>query len=156
MAQYLTYAEYQDYGGSLDETTFDDFEFEAETIINWYTFNRLSKDTEFPEAVKRCMMRLITLAKIKADAMALGSQLITKRDAEGHIVTTIETTSAIASQSNDGVSISYNTVSATEAFRALTMNEKGNEIESLVQRYLQGVTDSLGRKVLYRGLYKNE
>lgn len=29
-------------------------------------------------------------------------------------------------------------------------------MEDTVQKYLQGVTNSLGRKVLYRGIYPNE
>ena len=33
---YLTYADYQNMGGTLDETAFNDFEYEAETIVNWY------------------------------------------------------------------------------------------------------------------------
>ena len=38
---YLAYEDYQNMGGTLDETAFNDFEFEAETIVDWYTFNRL-------------------------------------------------------------------------------------------------------------------
>ena len=34
---YLTYIEYQNMGGTLAETAFTDIEFEAETIINYYT-----------------------------------------------------------------------------------------------------------------------
>ena len=153
---YLTFEEYQNYGGTLDETTFADFEFEAETVINWYTFDRLKNDDSFPEEVKRCMMRLIQLAKLKADALTLGTQQVITRDAEGNVLSITETTSSVASQSNDGVSISYNTVSAADAFSKISMNGKGNELEATVQRYLQGVVNSLGRKVLYRGVYPDE
>ena len=152
---YLTYNEYQGYGGTLDETTFNDFEFEAESIINWYTFDRLKNDIEFPEAVKRCMMKLIFLAKLKADAMQLGAQTKTTVNENG-VTTVTEVSAMIASQSNDGVSVSYNTVNASEIFNALNSKEAGNEIEGIVQRYLQGVVNSLGRKVLYRGLYPDE
>jgi hypothetical protein len=31
---YLTYSEYQDMGGTLDEVTFNDLEFEAEALVN--------------------------------------------------------------------------------------------------------------------------
>ena len=58
---YLSYEEYQNMGGALDETTFNDYRFEAETKIDWYTFNRLQKDEVIPEAVKRCVFRLIKL-----------------------------------------------------------------------------------------------
>ena len=156
---YLSYEEYQNMGGTLDETAFNDFEFEAECIINWYTFDRLKNETEWPTEVKRCMYKLIGLAKLKADAMTLGSQTTqqTTDDGQGHTVTTTTTTmSAIASQSNDGVSISYNSVSASQIFEKLSPFTKGGEIEGIVKMYLQGVVNSLGRKVLYRGLYPNE
>ena len=47
---YLTYAEYQEYGGTLDETTFNNLEFDAESTVNWCTFNRL-KRPEWQEAL---------------------------------------------------------------------------------------------------------
>ena len=156
---YLTYAEYQAMGGTLDETAFNDFEFEAECIINWYTFNRLKNETELPVEVKRCMNALIKLAKLKADSMVLGSQTeqTTEDDGQGNVTTITKTTlSAIASQSNDGVSISYNMVNASQLFEGLKPFVKGGEIDSTVRLYLQGVINSLGQKVLYRGLYENE
>lgn len=152
---YLNYIDYRNMGGTLDETAFNDFEFEAETIIDWYTFNRLQNEEELPERVKRCMYALIKLAKLKADALLLGKQVIKTTDSEGH-TTTVSTSAYISSESNDGVSRSYNSVDASNAFKALSSNEAGNELETLVQRYLQGVVNSLGQKVLYRGLYPNE
>ena len=41
---YLTYAEYTNMGGTLSETTFNDYEFRAEALINYATFNRLAND----------------------------------------------------------------------------------------------------------------
>ena len=152
---YLTYEEYQNMGGTLDETAFNDFEFEAECIINWYTFNRLKNEVTLPTEVKRCMNALIKLAKLKADSMVLGSQTTQTNDGQGHVTTTT-TMSAIASQSNDGVSISYNMVSATQLFQSLSPRMKGGEVETTVKMYLQDVMNSLGQKVLYRGLYPNE
>ena len=60
-------------------------------------------------------------------------------------------TGAISSQSNDGVSVSYNVLSASEAYK-LCEDEVGNT----VKRYLNDVTNELGRKLLYRGLYPGE
>lgn len=151
---YLTYAEYQSMGGTLDEATFADFEFEAECLVNWFTFNRLKTETTYPEELPRCMYALIKLAKLKADAMTLGSQ--TTSVTEGGVTTTVTSNATIASQSNDGVSISYNSVSASEVFNKLNAMQKGSEFETTVQLYLNGVKDSLGRKLLYRGLYPNE
>ena len=156
---YLTYAEYQAMGGTLDETAFNDFEFEAECIINWYTFDRLKNETAWPVEVKRCTNALIKLAKLKADSMVLGSQTEqrTVTDGQGHTTTTTTTTiSAIASQSNDGVSISYNMVNASQLFEGLSPFKKGGEVDNTVKLYLQSVVNSLGQKVLYRGLYENE
>lgn len=136
---YLTYAEYQQMGGTLEETTFNDYEFEAEAIVNWYTFNRLKGDTTFPTEIKRLMKYLIKLAEEKAGV--LGSSA-----AEGE-----SGGKSIASQSNDGVSISYNVLSAKELMESVK-----SEGEKAVETYLQGVTNEAGKKLLYRGLYAGE
>ena len=41
---YITYEQYKNYGGTLDEATFNEYEFEARSWVNWYTFNRLEND----------------------------------------------------------------------------------------------------------------
>lgn len=140
---YLTYAEYQEYGGTLDEATFNDFEMEAETIVDWYTFNRLQQDSIYPDRLKMCMYQLINLAQQKKAAMAQGES------ADG--ATNAESAATIASRSNDGVSISYNVMSANELFTTLK-----DEFANVVRRYLDGVVNQLGRKVLYRGIYAGE
>ena len=151
---YLAYDKYIEMGGTLDSSTFEDFEFEAETLINWYTFNRLKKmnEEDYPEDLTRCMYRLNQLAKMKADLInsSVGGIGI------GWTSTSEPTGTTIASQSNDGVSISYNTISASEAFEILNSNSKNNEIELTIRRYLNGMKDSLGRNILYRGLYPDE
>ena len=138
---YLTYTEYQNMGGTLNETTFNDYEFEAETVVDWYTFNRLHTETTYPEALKKCIYHLITLLDLKAQAMSAGS-------AEGSVDSSGK---VVASQSNDGVSISYNVIAASE-LATLAKDEMGNS----VKRYLNGVTNSLGQKLLYRGMYPGE
>lgn len=138
---YLTFSEYQNMGGTLDETAFNEFEFEAESIVDWYTFNRLQNDTEYPEKLKQCVYKLISMAQERAQTMSAGETV----DGEGGV------TSAIASRSNDGVSISYNIISASDLFDKLK-----NEMGETVRRYLNGVVNELGRKVLYRGLYPGE
>lgn len=138
---YLTYEEYQNMGGTLNEAAFNDFEFEAESIIDWYTFNRLHNQTTYPEALGKCVYALIKLCATKAGAMGLAEN---GNENDG-------TSAVIASQSNDGVSVSYNILSASEAFK-LCSDEVGNT----VKRYFNGVTNELGRKLLYRGLYPGE
>lgn len=135
---YLTYAEYQDMGGTLDEATFNDLEFEAESIINWYTFNRLKNDTTYPVEVKRLMKYLINLAASKQTVV-------------GGSGSDADSTKQIASQSNDGISVSYNILSAKDL-----MDSVKDEAENATKRYLQGVMNEAGRKLLYRGVYPNE
>ena len=138
---YLTYSEYAAYGGTLDETTFNDLAFEASSKIDWYTFNRLQNDTEYPEALKRCMYKIIQYIQTQQQVSGLDSG----NDENGQV------NAGIASQSNDGVSISYNILSAKDVI------ESGKaQIEQLIQQYLSGVMNSLGQKVLYRGVYPNE
>lgn len=139
---YLTYAEYTEMGGNLIETTFNDLSFEAESVINWYTFNRLKNEVTVPTEVKKLMYRLIQMINAKQIASAIPL-------ADGS--STSGASAGITGQSNDGVSISYNVISANE----VVANSK-KEMEEMVKMYLQGVTNSLGRKVLYRGLYPNE
>ena len=86
------------------------------------------------------MYKLIKLLDDKNKAMVVDSQT-----SDGSIQ------AGIASESNDGVSTSYNTLSAKDAVDTFQ-----NEIKSTVNMYLQGVRNSLGHKLLYRGVYPNE
>lgn len=139
---YLTYEEYQNMGGTLDEATFDDYGFEAEAKINWYTFNRLKKDTTFPPEVKRCVYRLIKLLEDAANALALSGD--EKGGSNGAVA-------GIASQSNDGVSISYNTISAKDM-----LENAQSQVETTINQYLYGVMNEMGKKLLFRGMYPDE
>ena len=159
---YLTYEAYQNMGGTLDETTFNNFEYEAETIVNWYTFNRLKGEDEYPEELAKCMNRLIYLIKLEADALMLGKQttVITTTETVGSSVITntetIETEASIRSQSNDGVSVRYNSVDASDIAGKLMANSKDNPLAQTVFRYLQGVRNSKGKRLTYRGVYPDE
>ncbi len=141
---YLTYAKFREYGGTLDETTFNSYEFEAETVVDWYTFNRLQKDATLSEVnqekLNRCMYALIEIIKSQHDMITASAD-----------ASDTTTGKVIASQSNDGVSVSYNVLNSTELSELLKQKSA-----NIVQRYLNGVTNSLGRKLLYRGLYPNE
>lgn len=140
---YLTYLDYVVMGGKLEEPDFTGFEYEAENLIDWYTFNRLRSggkyQEEYPEAVKRCVFQLISIAEQKRQALSLGM------DQNGN------TTAAVASQSNDGVSISFNTMSASQVFDTLK-----NETSRIIYVMLNGVTNELGRKLLYKGIYPDD
>ena len=138
---YLTYSEYTAYGGTLDETTFNDLAFEAASVIDWYTFNRLQKETTFPEAVKRCMYRLIEYIVTQQQVNGIGANTGISDGAGANI----------ASQSNDGVSVSYNVLSARDV-----VETSKAQMGAVVNQYLSAVVNSLGQKVLYRGVYPNE
>lgn len=139
---YLTYAEYVNMGGTEEETAFNNLEFEAESLINWYTFNRLKNEDSYPEEVKRLMYYIINLLVSTRNAMNINSSGSASSPQE---------LNNIKSQSNDGVSVSYQTLSANDL-----IDKNKQAIEEAVDRYLQGVVNSLGQKLLYRGLYKGE
>ena len=146
---YLTYEQYTEYGGALDESAFDMYEFEAASKIDYYTFNRLKKGAGFngqsedvKEAVCRCEYRLISLMQARDTANAVSGE---GSDESSTAV------AGIASQSNDGVSISYNVLSASEA------NENAQaEIDKVIKVYLGACRNSLGQRLLYRGIYEDE
>jgi len=141
--KYLTYAEYIGYGGSLDETAFNDLEYEARMYIDWYTFRRLhAPDTKITDEVKECMYHLMKIIQNRLDALNIPV------DGDG-VSSSIG--AGIASQSNDGVSISYNVLSAKEVIDA-----SSKELDEAINRYLQGMRNSLGHRLLFRGIYPGE
>ena len=139
---YLTYVEYQGMGGTLDEATFNDFEFEAESMVDWYTFGRLKKFEEYPESLTKCMYHLIKLIANKA---------VLDGTADANAQENSGVAKVKLSESNDGVSVSYNALSAQSLLETID-----KEVDATIKRYLSFVVDSLGRKVLYRGIYPDE
>ena len=135
---YLTYADYLKMGGTLDETSFMNFEFQAESQINRVTFNRLKGDSTFPDEVKRLMKYLVDLLEKRYAAFSLGKNSSNEDP-------------YITSQSNDGVSISYNGMSSSDLIKL-------SEADALtaIRSYLDGVTNEAGRRLLYRGVYPGE
>lgn len=136
---YLTYEEYIAMGGTLDETTFNDYYYQAKALIDYVTFKRLVNDSTFPIELKYCVFRLIRMVQQQTDALSMGW----KSDGSN--------APAIASQSNDGVSISYNVPRADILF-----NLSRTESEDMIRQYLVDVRNEAGRRVLYRGLYPDE
>ena len=145
---YLPYVVYQGMGGTLDVATFEDLEYEAETIVNWYTFNRLKDEEKYPDELERCMFRIIKLLQLEYEAMSLG-----KVEGGDENATSPE---YIKSQSNDGVSVSYNSADASDLLDRLLNHDKNNPFMNTVFRYLQGVRNSKGKKLTYRGVYPDE
>ena len=144
--QYLTYSEYLSMGGNLDSTAFTDIEYEARMKVDWYTFNRVKKDVQnngadIPDEVKECMYHLIRLVQKQMEASGtLGDGSSSGTYGAG-----------IRAQSNDGVSIEFNTLTAYEA-----LNNAKEQITLAIKQGLNEVKDSLGHKLLYRGVYSDE
>ena len=141
---YLTYEEYQNMGGTLDETAFNDVEFEAESIINYYTFNRLKNEEEQPNEVKMLMMYLIR-------------NILTARNSMESSTSAGEVSDkTIASQSNDGVSVSYGGYLGNTSPQDLeTVAKKlDTDILTTIKQYLSNERNQKGEVLLYRGVYK--
>lgn len=124
--QYLTYEEYQDLGGTLQETPFNILEFEARKNINKYTFGRLENLENQINEVKICEFKLIGL-------------LNTYSDYENQ-------NKSISSENTDGYSISYaqSTVNVSKA--------KINEIKSIIKSDLSECYLEDGTPYLYVGV----
>jgi len=133
---YLSYDDYEDMGGTLDETVFDTLCYEAQSFIDWETFNRLKNDETVPEEVMRCMFALINLINSKRLVL-----LSSTTSGEG----------ITKSISNDGVTQTYSVFSPEQLYAKMN-----TEISSIIKRYLSGVKNSKNKLVLYRGLYEDE
>jgi len=146
MVNYLTFAEYTEMGGTItDEALFNSLAIDAQGYIDWYTFNRLWKESwrteDVMERVKICMFQLIKLLEVKASVLT--------PDVSG--TGGINTNAQLMSQANDGVSATYAVLSGNALYE-----KSKQEIDDCIKRYLNGVMNSAGRKILYRGLYENE
>ena len=121
---YLTYSEYQEYGGTASETDFTMLEFRARKRIDRLTFSRVQNMAEVPEAVKLCMMSLIGIdSKAGAEAQV-----------DKPVVTSFNT---------DGYSESYG--------KALSVEDADETMSASIRSMLWGETDDNGVPLLYRG-----
>ena len=120
--QYLTYEEYQDLGGALQETPFNILELEARKNIDKYTFGRLKNLESQINEVKISEFKLIEL-------------LNTYSSYENQ-------NKSISSENTDGYSISY--VQSTENVSKAKINEIKSIIKSdLAECYLEDGTPYL-------------
>lgn len=122
--QYLTYAEYQRYGGTASDTDFALLEFRARKRIDRLTFSRVQNMAEVPEAVKLCMMSLIGIdSKAGAEAQV-----------DKPVVTSFNT---------DGYSETYG--------KALSVEDADKTMSASICSMLWGERDDDGTPLLYRG-----
>lgn len=126
MAQYLTYAQYQAWGGGLSESAFNLAEIKARSRIDAMTQGRVAYMQAVPEQVKAAMMEIITVdGTYSASAQAAAP--------------------VAASFSTDGYSESYG---SAESRTAAIEKQLTASIETL----LDGVTDDVGTPLLYAGV----
>lgn len=124
--QYLTYVEYQELGGTLEETPFHILELQARKNIDKYTFGRLKKLATQIMEVKICDFKLIEL---------LNTYNFYENQNKG-----------ISSENTDGYSISYN--QATEN----VSRAKISEIKNIIKTYLTECKLEDGTPYLYVGV----
>lgn len=128
--QYLTYREYQELGGTLNETPFNLLEFEARKKVDERTLKRLDGiDTEsIPDEVKICVFKLIN------------------RIFE-YSKTIVETSNNVASENTDGYSVSYLTPDKITEI----IESKNDELDNLIMINLFGVIVN-GEHLIYLGV----
>ena len=68
--KYLTYEEYKQMGGPLEETAFSRFAFGAEQTVRRATFGRVDRMKEVPKAVKWLVFELVGRAWQKEEGTA--------------------------------------------------------------------------------------
>lgn len=126
MAQYLTYEQYQVWGGTLSESAFNLAEIRARARIDAMTQKRVAYMQTVPEQVQAAMMEIITVdGTFSASAQA--------------------SVPVVASFTTDGYSESYG---SAESRTAVIEKQLTGSIETL----LDGVTDDEGVPLLYAGV----
>lgn len=118
---YLTHEEYKAMGGKLDAVAFSAQEFRARQLIDALTHNRIQDETPVREAVKYATHALIALQTYQ---MAHGGR-------------------EVASESNDGVSVSYAAMGPNSAYARRV---------DIVCEYLAVETTDSGVPLLYAGV----
>lgn len=123
--EYLTYTEYQGYGGTLSSADFTLAEFKARKYLDELTDCRIAGMSVIPDEVKMCMMSVINI----------DSTLSVEAQAKKPVV---------KSFTNDGYSETYES--------SFSQNAAEKAIAHTVNRMLWGVSDDYGVPLLYRGV----
>lgn len=127
--QYLTYNEYKELGGTLEEMPFNLLEFNARKQIDKETFGRLTGIGQNYQEVKLCIYNLISTLKSYNEYETQNK--------------------SISSESTDGYSVSYGTPQKT------ITEAKESELNSNIESYLSNLEIN-NIPVLYRGADVNK
>lgn len=114
--QYLSYEEYMELEGTLEEVPFNELEFECRRIIDSRTQKRLKNADEIPEEVKMLINKMI-------------------QTLQGYYVSLNKAQSGVASVNTDGYSESY--ISSNQISQLI--EGKIDVLQDLVSTYLFGV-----------------
>lgn len=127
--QYLTFAEYQDLGGTLSETPFNLLEFESRRLIDIRTQNRLKNVDTIPSEVKLCEFKMIN--SIEGYTKSVNNAV----------------NENIKSENTDGYSVSYATTTDIEEI----IKSKSAELDDTISNYLLLVVVN-GEHIMYAGV----
>ena len=138
---YINYTEYKELGGTLTESAFNSLIYEAQVKLDYHTFNRLVNDTVISEKIKRCIVKII--------------ELLNTYNEYQKVVTDVNSP-IIASQSNDGVSVSYGGYLGNTSPQDLDVVAKklDTDILTTIKQYLSNERNQKGEVLLYRGVYR--
>ncbi len=123
--QYLTYEEYKEMDGTLNEVPFNLLEYDVRKMIDERTFGRLTHLSSVPFDVKMCVFKMVDVVE---SYLALETQ-----------------NKAVSSENTDGYSVSY------RKFEMSDISVKKKELESVMETYLANVVVE-GIPVLYIGV----
>ena len=123
---YLTYDEYEEFGGTLTEQEFPMAEFKARKMIDYWTDCRVQNMASVPEAVKRSMMQVISY----------------------------EQTYGVDAQAAHPLLASFNTDGYSENYGSMTEqnSQAAAGLYNSVRNLLYGEKDDNGVPLLYRGV----
>ena len=119
--QYLSFSEYQAYGGALDAVTFDRYAYRAKREIDVATFKRIADMVDVPEEVKRCAFELI-------EFLYAARQYV-----------------------DGSAPKSFNTDGYSETVNVLSADDISGRITEIITIYLVDSTDDNGVPLLFRG-----
>ena len=126
MAQYLTYEQYQAWGGTLEEAAFNLAEIRERARIDAMTQGRVARMAVVPEQVQAAMMDCITVGQTYSAAAQAAAPVA-------------------ASFTTDGYSESYGSAESRTA-----AIEK--QLTASILTLLDGITDDDGVPLLYAGV----
>ena len=120
---YLTYTEYKEIGGSIDETAFNRNIDRACGFVDLHTQSRLQSVLEVSRRVKACV-----------------------RDLVEYLANNVSSSKAVTSKSQ-----SAGGVSESESYATKTTDEINCEMLNIVYDYLATEKDDCGTPLMYRG-----